>query len=107
MSVPARPVLTNLISMWPLLKRDGQGIEYIALLLLWNLAIGYNPFTFSRRSYLRMLSTVSYTRHFYIIALCSQPGRSYVTHASLFTSPSCCSHPRHACLTFFPCSMCS
>ncbi|KAF8195559.1 glycosyltransferase family 57 protein [Pholiota molesta] len=30
-------------SMWPLLKRDGLGIQYIATLLLWNRLIGYNP----------------------------------------------------------------
>lgn len=30
--------------MWPLLKRDGLAIEYIATLLLWNRLIGYNPF---------------------------------------------------------------
>lgn len=37
-------VLIVFVSMWPLLRRDGQAIQYIALLLLWNYLIGYNPF---------------------------------------------------------------
>ena len=31
-------------SMWPLLKRDGLGIQYVALTVLWNAALGYTPF---------------------------------------------------------------
>ncbi|KAI0081538.1 hypothetical protein K474DRAFT_1656321 [Panus rudis PR-1116 ss-1] len=31
-------------SMWPLLKRDGLAIPYIAITLLWNRLMGYNPF---------------------------------------------------------------
>ena len=31
-------------SMWPLLKRDGLAVQYIALVFLWNRLIGYNPF---------------------------------------------------------------
>lgn len=31
-------------SMWPLLKRDGVGIQYAALTILWNAALGYTPF---------------------------------------------------------------
>ncbi|KAI0315804.1 glucosyltransferase [Amylostereum chailletii] len=31
-------------SMWPLLRRDGLAVQYIALTLLWNRLIGYNPF---------------------------------------------------------------
>ncbi|QRV77618.1 alpha-1,3-glucosyltransferase [Ceratobasidium sp. AG-Ba] len=30
-------------SMWPLLKRDGQGLNYFVLTLLWNYVIGYDP----------------------------------------------------------------
>ncbi|KAG8749808.1 Glucosyltransferase-like protein [Ceratobasidium sp. 428] len=30
-------------SMWPLLKRDGQGLNYVVLTLLWNYVIGYDP----------------------------------------------------------------
>ena len=30
-------------SMWPLLKRDGLGVQYFVLLLLWNRMIGYSP----------------------------------------------------------------
>ncbi|OCH91210.1 glucosyltransferase [Obba rivulosa] len=31
-------------SMWPLLQRDGLGLQYIALIVLWNRLLGYNPF---------------------------------------------------------------
>ena len=30
-------------SMWPLLKRDGLCVQYIALMILWNYLVGYNP----------------------------------------------------------------
>ncbi|THH28217.1 hypothetical protein EUX98_g5967 [Antrodiella citrinella] len=46
-------------SMWPLLKRDGLGTQYIAMLLIWNRVIGYNPFT-QPRSYLRSLALAIY-----------------------------------------------
>ncbi|RPD62340.1 glucosyltransferase [Lentinus tigrinus ALCF2SS1-7] len=51
-------------SMWPLLKRDDLGVQYIALLVLWNRLLGYNPFRTSRRSYIRLLSLVVYTAAF-------------------------------------------
>ncbi|KAI0768999.1 ALG6, ALG8 glycosyltransferase family-domain-containing protein [Trametes elegans] len=47
-------------SMWPLLKRDGLGVQYVALLILWNKLIGYNPFKSNRRSVLQLLSAVVY-----------------------------------------------
>ncbi|EJC98153.1 glucosyltransferase [Fomitiporia mediterranea MF3/22] len=31
-------------SMWPLLKKDELGLQYIALTFLWNYLLGYNPF---------------------------------------------------------------
>ncbi|THU93788.1 hypothetical protein K435DRAFT_820159 [Dendrothele bispora CBS 962.96] len=31
-------------AMWPLLKRDGLGLQYFVLLGAWNRLIGYNPF---------------------------------------------------------------
>ncbi|KAI0087799.1 ALG6, ALG8 glycosyltransferase family-domain-containing protein [Irpex rosettiformis] len=40
-------VLVNnvaMFSMWPLLKRDGLGLQYFVLLLLWNRMVGYSPF---------------------------------------------------------------
>ena len=43
--------------MWPLLKRDGLGLEYVVLTLLWNFLIGYNPFEL-RRSFVKYLSLV-------------------------------------------------
>ncbi|KAI0699297.1 ALG6, ALG8 glycosyltransferase family-domain-containing protein [Cerioporus squamosus] len=51
-------------SMWPLLKRDGLGVQYIALLVLWNKLIGYNPFRTSPRSFIRLLSLAVYTACF-------------------------------------------
>ncbi|KZV90277.1 glucosyltransferase [Exidia glandulosa HHB12029] len=47
-------------SMWPLLQRDGQGTQYIALLGLWNYLIGYNPLRV-QDSFVRLLSVASYT----------------------------------------------
>ncbi|KAI0670836.1 glucosyltransferase [Trametes maxima] len=48
-------------SMWPLLKRDGLGVQYVALLILWNRLVGYNPFDLSKRSLLRLLSVAIYS----------------------------------------------
>lgn len=47
-------------SMWPLLKRDGLGVQYIATLLLWNRLIGYNPGRLRPRSFIQLLSIVSF-----------------------------------------------
>jgi alpha-1,3-glucosyltransferase len=45
-------------SMWPLLKRDGQGVQYIAMLLLWNRLVGYNPLRVRSRGFVDFLSIV-------------------------------------------------
>lgn len=45
--------------MWPLLKRDGMAVPYVATLLLWNRLIGYNPLRLAKRSVVKMLSLVS------------------------------------------------
>lgn len=45
--------------MWPLLKRDGLGLQYIATLLLWNRVIGYNPLKSPVRSFVQLFSMVS------------------------------------------------
>ncbi|GJN94359.1 hypothetical protein Rhopal_007433-T1 [Rhodotorula paludigena] len=55
-------VLVNnvaVFSMWPLLQRDGIPVQYLGLTLLWNFAIGYNPFTL-RASFVKYLSLASY-----------------------------------------------
>ncbi|KAG6909147.1 hypothetical protein DXG01_001899 [Tephrocybe rancida] len=55
-------VLVNnvaVFSMWPLLKRDGLGVQYIATLLLWNRLVGYNPFRVPQKSFMQLLSTMS------------------------------------------------
>jgi len=44
--------------MWPLLKRDGLGLPYCALLALWNRFIGYNPFHSPASVDLKTLSKV-------------------------------------------------
>ncbi|KAF7298940.1 Glycosyltransferase family 57 protein [Mycena indigotica] len=57
-------VLANNIavfSMWPLLKRDGLGVQYLALLALWNRLLGYNPLRLSPRSFIQVLSLSVYT----------------------------------------------
>lgn len=45
--------------MWPLLKRDGLAVQYIATLVLWNRLIGYNPLRLQENSMVRLLSIVS------------------------------------------------
>ena len=47
-------------SMWPLLKREGLGLQYGALLVIWNRLIGYNPFvvTKQQRSFVQILAFV-------------------------------------------------
>lgn len=54
-------VLVNnaaVFSMWPLLKRDGLGLPYIALLILWNRLVGSNPFNLPQTSFIQLLSLV-------------------------------------------------
>lgn len=43
--------------MWPLLKRDGLGLQYIVSLAAWNAVVGYNPLKL-RRSFVKYLSLV-------------------------------------------------
>jgi len=45
-------------SMWPLLKRDGFGVQYLATLLLWNRLVGYNPIRLPPKSFVQLLSMV-------------------------------------------------
>ncbi|KAH8920176.1 glycosyltransferase family 57 protein [Atractiella rhizophila] len=56
-------VLVNnvaVFSMWPLLKRDGLGLQYWVVTLLWNFLIGYNPLRIPS-PFIRYLSLSSYT----------------------------------------------
>lgn len=53
-------VLVNnvaVFSMWPLLKRDGLAVQYLALTGVWNWAVGYNPLAM-RASFVKYLSLV-------------------------------------------------
>lgn len=45
--------------MWPLLKRDGLAVQYVAMTLLWNKLIGYNPFRLQHKSLVEYISAVS------------------------------------------------
>ncbi|KAF8513781.1 ALG6, ALG8 glycosyltransferase family-domain-containing protein [Gautieria morchelliformis] len=47
-------------SMWPLLKKDGLGLQYVAVTLLWNRAIGYSPLNVKSGAVIRVLSLSSY-----------------------------------------------
>jgi hypothetical protein len=95
-----RALLTlKLFSMWPLLKRDGLGVQYIALLLLWNRLIGYNPFR-RPQSFIQYLSVVRRfhffprrsSRHFLGCLCCRpSPSRSGACH------PTTIPIPRHIC----------
>ncbi|KAI6140592.1 glycosyltransferase family 57 protein [Pisolithus tinctorius] len=49
--------VVGVFSMWPLLKRDGLGVQYIATLLLWCRLVGYNPFCLRLDSFVGLLST--------------------------------------------------
>ncbi|KAF8903146.1 glucosyltransferase [Gymnopilus junonius] len=56
-------VLVNnvaVFSMWPLLKRDGLGVQYIATLLLWNRLIGHDPLKLRPKSFVQLLSMAVY-----------------------------------------------
>ncbi|KAG8214902.1 ALG6, ALG8 glycosyltransferase family-domain-containing protein [Butyriboletus roseoflavus] len=50
--------IVGVFSMWPLLKKDGLGVQYLAMLLLWCRLIGYNPFRVQFNSFVNLLSTV-------------------------------------------------
>ncbi|KAH7885017.1 ALG6, ALG8 glycosyltransferase family-domain-containing protein [Phlebopus sp. FC_14] len=56
-------VLGNIVgvfSMWPLLKKDGLGVQYIAMLLLWCRLVGHNPFRIRLNSFVSLLSTAAH-----------------------------------------------
>lgn len=48
-------------SMFPLLKKDGLIVQYVALTLLWNFLIGYNPFKLRSNSFVKLLSLTAYS----------------------------------------------
>ncbi|KIJ54800.1 glycosyltransferase family 57 protein [Sphaerobolus stellatus SS14] len=47
-------------SMWPLLKKDGLGLQYVCLTLLWNRALGYNPLELKSGFIIHALSLYAY-----------------------------------------------
>ncbi len=51
--------------MWPLLRKDGLGTQYIALTLLWNRMIGHSPFISLRQAtFLDVFTWVRQIYHF-------------------------------------------
>ncbi|KAH0832368.1 glycosyltransferase family 57 protein [Lanmaoa asiatica] len=50
--------IVGVFSIWPLLKKDGLGVQYVATLLLWCRLIGYNPFRVQFDSFVHSLSTI-------------------------------------------------
>lgn len=44
--------------MWPLLRKDGLGVQYVALTVLWNAALGYSPFK-RPKNFIQLISLVS------------------------------------------------
>ncbi|KAJ3482825.1 hypothetical protein NLJ89_g12116 [Agrocybe chaxingu] len=74
-------VLANnvgVFSMWPLLKRDGLGVQYVALLALWNRVVGYHPMRLPK-SFVQLLSTVVYIAAFslHLLELVANPPQRY------------------------------
>ncbi|EPQ54608.1 ALG6, ALG8 glycosyltransferase [Gloeophyllum trabeum ATCC 11539] len=47
-------------SMWPLLKKDGLGTQYLAAIVMWNRVIGYRPFRVREGMFVQYLSMVVY-----------------------------------------------
>lgn len=52
--------------MWPLLKRDGLAVQYLALLLQWNYSIGHQPF---RQVHLKHFTLLTYATIFILHTL--------------------------------------
>jgi alpha-1,3-glucosyltransferase len=48
----------GVFSMWPLLKKDGLGLQYFAMLLLWNRLIGHNPIKLHYGYFVGLVSSV-------------------------------------------------
>lgn len=51
----------GVFSMWPLLKKDGLGLQYLGMLLLWNRLIGHNPFKLHYGYFVALVSSVVHT----------------------------------------------
>lgn len=58
-----------MFSMWPLLKRDGLGVQYLVMLALWNRLLGYNPFAQPKRKLIHLLSAAANTSAIVIHAM--------------------------------------
>jgi len=52
-------------SMWPLLKRDGLGVQYIATLILWNWLLGFNPLKLHSKMFVQLISMVRLLLNFH------------------------------------------
>ena len=71
--------------MWPLLKRDGLGVQYITLVFLWNYIIGHNP---SRQSALKYLTTVRLLVYIMFFVIVVNPTLPVDIHRDRFATRS-------------------
>lgn len=65
-------VLTNnvgMFSLWPLLLRDGQGLAWCILLLVWNALIGYRPWEALHTIRATFVAWLSAAAHFGMLGL--------------------------------------
>lgn len=88
-------------SMWPLLKRDGLGVQYVALVLLWNYVIGHNPL---RQSALKYLTSVRCSCIVYTNGT-DLPLSSSMPQSGCFISLNWYMHHQRGTQTSFRCSM--
>lgn len=51
----------GVFSMWPLLKKDGLGLQYLAMLFLWNRLIGHSPLKLHFGYFVEFVSSVVHT----------------------------------------------
>lgn len=91
-------------SMWPLLRRDGLAVPYIALTLLWNRLVGHNPFRIRQSTLLDLFTAVSpcfvSTSHRYQETNAVSFHRRYTWDALLSTSSRYYSLPRNDIQTY-------
>lgn len=95
-------------SMWPLLKRDGLGLQYIITVLLWNKLIGYDPRRLPSKSFVQLLSFVRpVCRALGVCPADDSTSRPFTGPLVCFILPSSFSQHLHDTPTSSPFSMCS
>lgn len=72
--------------MWPLLRKDGLGVQYFSLTVLWNAALGYTPFK-RPKNFIQTVSLVSNSVALIITGIdVTYVHRVYLLRASPFIS---------------------